>query len=97
MIVAFIYSNIYIWDFLNTQINVAGGRQDGGYIIPFIQVNGLQVTVGLDGWTSEGIAIPTPAPISVPNYPFIVFWVAIVGNLVLIALILRKRLPTETH
>ena len=91
MIVTFIFSNIYMWDFLNTQINKQGGRQvNGVYVIPFIQVTGLQVTIGHNAWTSDGIAVPTALPISVPNYPFIVFWVTIAGNLGLIALLLRK-------
>lgn len=91
MIAAFIFSNIYMWDFLNTNINKQGGRQENGiYVIPFIQETGLQVTIGHDAWTNDGIAVPTALPISVPNYPFIVFWVAIVGNLVLIVLILRN-------
>ena len=88
MIVAFTFSNIYIWNFLNTQVNV-GGYANGNFIAPRIQINGLQVTVGTDGWTSTGIAIPTPLPISVPNYPFYVFWVATVGNLVLMAFALN--------
>ena len=51
---------------------------------------GIQVTIGHNAWTSDGIAVPTALPISVPNYPFIVFWVTIAGNLGLIALLLRK-------
>ena len=96
MIVAFIFSNIYIWDYLNTQINLQSSHQpNGATILPSIQINGLQVTVSHAGWTSDGMLIPMPAPISVPNYPFFIFWVAIVGNLILMALILRKRKHAE--
>ena len=93
IIVAFIFSNLYIWDFLNTQINKQGGRQENGiYVIPFIQETGLLVTVGHDAWSSDGVAVPTALPISVPNYPFIVFWIAIIGNFILMAFILRKQI-----
>ncbi len=92
MIVAFIFSCIYMWDFFNTQINLQGGRQDNGiYVIPFVQINGLQVTIGHDAWTSDGIAVPTALPISVPNYPFILFWVAMIGNILFAVLIYRNK------
>jgi hypothetical protein len=90
IIMAFIFSNIYIWDFINNLTSQA--RHDSsGVVIPNIQINSLQVTGWIDAWTSEGFLVPTVPPASVPNYPFIVFWVAIVGNLILIALILRKH------
>ena len=45
MIVAFILSNIYIWDFINTLTSQT--RYDSnGVVIPQIQINALQVT----GW-----------------------------------------------
>jgi hypothetical protein len=94
VIAAFVISNLYMWDFLSTQVNRQGGRQENGvYVIPFIHVDGLQVTVGHDAWTSDGVAVPTALPISVPNYPFLVFWLAVVGNLILAALLLRKISP----
>jgi hypothetical protein len=94
MIVAFIFSNIYIWDFLTTQINGNFGYTLTNGIVtytePHIRINGFQVSVGIVGARSDGGNIPTPVPLSVPNYPFYVFWVAIVGNLVLMFLILRN-------
>ncbi len=92
MIVAFIFSNIYVWDYLNTEINLKSGHQPyGNTILPQIQINGFQITVSHAGWT-DGEMLPMPLPISVPNYPFIVFWIALIGNLILIALILRKQI-----
>lgn len=92
MIFAFVSSNIYIWNFLNTQINLQGGRQENGiYVIPFIQTNGLQITVGHDAWANDGVAVPTAIPLSVPNYPFMIFWTSILGNLILLALLLRRN------
>ncbi len=92
LVVAFIFSNIYYLDFLNTQINLQTTQYPRDVtIVPFIQINGLQVTVSHSGWTSTGAVVPTALPSSIPNYPFIIFWIAIAGNLILVALILRKQ------
>ncbi len=92
MIFAFVSSNIYIWNFLDAQINAQGGRQENGiYVIPFIQMNGLQITVGHDAWTTDGVAVPTALPLSVPNYPFMIFCTAFAGNLIILALLLRGK------
>ena len=91
MIVAFIFSSVYIWDFINNLTSQAN-HDSSGTTIPIINVDALQVTGGTVGWTSEGIQIPRPLPTVIPNYPFFIFWLTIVGNLVLIALGLRKKL-----
>ncbi len=92
MLVAFIFANIYIWDFLNTQINLNSSHEpNGNTVVPIIQINGLQVTVDHVGWTSDGIMIPMPLPAAVPNYPFILFWVATIGNILFAVAILRRR------
>jgi hypothetical protein len=93
MVLAFIFSNMHIWDFINNLASQAS-HGSGGTTIPIIEINGLQVTGGTVGWTSDGIQIPRPLPAVISNYPFYIFWVVIVGNLVLMALILRKQ-PTE--
>ncbi len=89
MALAFIFANISIWNFINTLSSQAS--YGDGVVIPIIQVNALQVTGYIDAWTKEGLAIPTMAPGVIPNYPFIIFWVAVVGNLVLMAFILRRK------
>jgi hypothetical protein len=85
--VAFVSSNIYMWDYLNTQINEVGGNKgQGSFVIPYIEVSGLQVTVGHEFWSDNGTVVNLgPFPTGVPNYPFILFWVSMVGNLVFIA------------
>ncbi len=91
MIVAFIFSNLYVWDFFNTKITLQGGRQDNGiYVIPFIQIDGFQITIGHSAWASDGVIVPTALPITILNYPFIIFWIAIIGNLILIAFLIQK-------
>jgi hypothetical protein len=94
MIVAFAFSNICIWDFLNTQVNLKSSHQpNGNTIVPIIQINGLQVIVDHVGWTSDGVIMPMPLPASVPNYPFILFWAAITGNMLFAVWILRSKTP----
>ncbi len=92
MLVAFIFANIYIWDFLNTQINLNSSHEpNGNTVVPIIQIDGLRVTADHVGWTSEGILIPMPLPAVVPNYPFILFLVATIGNILFAVAILRRR------
>ena len=95
MIVAFIFSNLYIWDFINN-LTSQWRHDSSGTTIPIIHINGLQVTGGTVGWTSEGIQIPRPLPTVIPNYPFILFWIAMVGNLIFIASVLRKQMSGKT-
>ncbi len=92
MIVAFILSSVYTWDFINNMTSQWSYGSDG-VAIPIINIDAFQVTGGTIGWTSEGIQIPRPLPAVIPNYPFFIFWIAIVGNLVLTAFILRKQQP----
>ena len=88
--IAFIFSNIYIWDFINNLTSKAS-HDSSGTTIPIININSLQVTGGAVGWTSEGIQIPRPLPTIIPNYPFFIFWVAMIGNLVFAVLIMKSK------
>ena len=76
MIVAFIFSNIYIWGYLNGYLT----RNEWSPL----QIGIAHMTV------IQGDAVPIGTFIPFPNYPFILFWASTVGNLVLIALVLRK-------
>ena len=73
----FVGSNAFIWDYLNWKItsNLWGPLTIG--IAPQTIIDGRAVTVG------------TYVPI--PNYPFILFWVALAGNLIIIALSARSK------
>jgi len=88
--IAFVFSNIYIWGFVNN-ISSQGSHDGNGTTIPIININALQVTGGTVGWTSEGIQIPRPLPTIIPNYPFFIFWVAMIGNLVFAVLIMKSK------
>ena len=90
MIVAFIFSNICIWGFINNLTSQAS-HESSGTTIPIININALQVIGGTIGWTSEGIQIPRPLPTIIPNYPFFIFWVATIGNIVFAVLIMKSK------
>ena len=93
MIVAFLFSNIYMWDYLKAEINEKGGNKGhGDFVISYIQEMGLQVSIGHEFWFENGTLIHLgTVPAAIPNYPFILLWAYMAGNLVLIAIILRKR------
>ncbi len=91
MIVAFVFSNIYIWNFIN-KISSQKHYGSDGVTIPVIGIDALQITGSTIGWTSDGTQEPRPLPTVIPNYPFYIFWIVIVGNLALIVLILRKQI-----
>jgi len=95
MCVAFVFSSIYIWDFVNS-LTSERSHDNSGTTTPIINMDVFQVTGGTVGWTSDGIQIPRPLPTIIPNYPFYIFWIAIVGNAVLFAVVLRKwHMPAE--
>ncbi len=93
MIVVFMFSNFIVWDYLNTEINLNSSHSPngGGAIVPSIGINGFMIQVGHSGWLKDGTMIPMPLPTAILNYPFIVFWITLIGNLILIALILKKQ------
>ncbi len=94
VIALYVFSTVYMWDSLRTIVDTgAGGSYEDGFVVPFVEESGLQVTIshvfyGING--NQTVVNLGPLPTPVPNYPFYVFWVAIVGNLVLMALVLRK-------
>lgn len=96
IIVAFIFSNTYMWNYLYTEINeLSGNKGQGNFVIPYIlYMNGFEVTIGHDYW-SDNLVNMGPIPTGIPNYPFIIFWVSIVGNLGLMALVLGKWIHEE--
>jgi hypothetical protein len=85
--VAFVSSNISMWDYLNTQINEVGGNKgQGSFVTSYIEISGFQVTVGHEFWSDNGTRVNLgPVSKGVTNYPYILFWVSMVGNLVFIA------------
>ncbi len=72
----FIGTNLYLWNFLNGKISYNTWGPLQVVIVPKTIVAGEVTTIGLF----------TP----ILNYPFILFWVAIVGNFVLTFLAIRS-------
>jgi len=92
IVLGFVFSNFYIWNFFNTQIDQGiTYNGQGGYSIPYIEDFGLQVSVSHPFYENGTIVNLGSTPTAVPNYPFILFWVAIVGNLLFILILLRNK------
>lgn len=74
---AFIGSNLLIWDRLSRGIT----SNDWGPL----QINIVQKTI------SGGHAVTLGLYLPIPNYPFILFWVAIIGNFLFVLLAFRGK------
>ena len=81
----FIFSNIYLWGIFNSEVSYFTPTQVG---INQVSINPLQVTIS-HLYLSNGNINLGPLPTQVPNYPFILFWVALVGNICFVVLTLR--------
>jgi|WetSurMetagenome_2_1015567.scaffolds.fasta_scaffold45602_2 hypothetical protein len=73
----FIASNLYIWQYLAGRITVNAWGPLQMSIAPQTIINGQ----------AETIVLVFPFP----NYPFILFWVALAGNFALLVLALRSK------
>ena len=76
----FVFSNSYIWNYLNERITRNDWSPLQIAIVPQTIVEGKATTIG------------TFFPF--PNYPFILFWIALAGNLIFIILALRSKEKT---
>src|SRR4030042_4140699 len=94
MILAIIFSNIYMWDYLRTEINEeSGNRGQGNFVIPYVFESGFQVIIGHEYWADNGTIVNLgPIPTGIPNYPFILSLICIMGNLTIMALFIRKQI-----
>jgi hypothetical protein len=82
----FIFSNISIWNTINSEVMQFNSTD---IWIKTFNINPLQFAVRYLGtedhfWTSRGVG-PT-----IPNYPFILFWVILLGNIGFIIWVLRN-------
>jgi hypothetical protein len=97
IVTGFILSNIYMWNFLKTEINEkASYNGQGLYAISCIEGIGFQVSISHPVYANGTIVNLGPLPTVIPNYPFILFWVSIIGNLVFIALVLRNKASKQS-
>jgi uncharacterized membrane protein len=84
----FVLASNYLFDYLNTEINYVGYTEQGLYVIPHTRFSGFQVEISSSIYEDGQVVNLGPLPRVIPNYPYILFWVSIIGNLVLIALVL---------
>ena len=91
LITSFVVSNVYIENFVKTEINQGQNYNgQGGYVIPYVEDFGFQISVSHPFYENGTIANLGTLPTTIPNYPFYVFCISIFVNLLLIALVLRS-------
>lgn len=83
----FILSNNYIWGFINSTNDIYHPTQ--------VSINPFQVSIS-HMINQNGMINLGPVPSVVPNYPFILFWVAIIGNICFFILALRSKETKKT-
>ena len=88
----FVLASNYLLDYLNTEINDVGYTDQGFYVIPHTRFSGFQVEISSSIYENGQVVNLGPLPTVIPNYPHILFWASLVGNLVFIAvaLVLHK-------
>jgi hypothetical protein len=86
--VGFVLASNYLFDYLNTEIGDVGYTDQGLYTIPYIHFSGFQVSISHDIYKNGQVVNLGTLPTVIPNYPYILFWVSILGNLGFIAVAL---------
>jgi hypothetical protein len=85
MVAGYVLASIYVMDYFDTELSV-----ERGYSVILGDLFHIEIVHPI---ISDGQILYPPTPIGngIWNYPFIMFWVSILGNLVLIALALVLR------
>jgi hypothetical protein len=91
--VTFVLSSIYVGSFISTQINeIQGFNGEGLVTIPFVEAYGFSVSISHIIYYENGtVANLGPTPTTIPNYPFTIFWITVIVNLVLFWLVYKKH------
>jgi hypothetical protein len=85
--VGFVLASHYLFGYLNSEINsVSYNDQTGLYVIPYIHFSGFEVQVGGVIYEDGQVVNLGPLPDVILNYPYILFWVSVIGNIVLVGL-----------
>ena len=86
--VSFVLVNDSMWDFITSEIGYDPSRvAEDSHVEPYIIISGFEVSVGHSIY-SDGVINLGPLPTVVPNYPYMLFWVCMIGNFVIIVLAL---------
>jgi hypothetical protein len=83
----FIFSNLYVWGFINSTNDLYHPTQ--------VSIDPLQVSIS-HMLIQNGLINLGTFPLTFPNFPFILFWVALVGNICLFVLALRSKETKQT-
>jgi hypothetical protein len=83
--VGFVVASNYLFDYLNTEIGDVGYTDQGLYVVPYVHFSGFQVDISHDIYQNGQVVNLGTLPTVILNYPYILFWVAIIGNLVFVA------------
>ena len=87
--VSFVLANNSMWDFITSEIDYDPSRitDDSYHLVPYIIISDFEVSAGHLIY-SDGVINLGPLPTVVPNYPYMLFWVCMIGNFVIIVLAL---------
>ncbi len=90
--VGFVLASDYLFDYLNSEVNDVGYTEQGFYVIPHIRFSGFQVEISHGIYENGQVVNLGPLPTVIPNYPYILSWVSMIGNigLMALALVLQK-------
>ena len=85
---SFVFANNSMWDFITLEIDYDPSRvAEDSHVVPYIIISDFEVSVGHSIY-SNGTRHGGPLPEVIPNYPYMLFWVCMVGNFVIIVLAL---------
>ena len=88
MSVSFVLTHDSMWASIIAEIDYDPSKvAEGSHVEPYIIISGFEVSVG-HSIHSNGVFNPGPLPTVVPNYPYMLFWVCIIGNFIIIVLAL---------
>jgi len=88
--VVFVLANNSLWDFIKAEIDHAPPPIDEGLhqVVPYIHISGFEVGISHHIYINGTIGNLGPLPTVVPNYPYMLFWVCMAGNFVILVLAL---------
>ena len=86
--VGYVVASGNLYDYLETEMSDVGYTEQGLYVIPYIRITGFQVEISHSYCENGQVVNLGPLPTVVPNYPYILFLVLMIGNLGFIALAL---------
>jgi hypothetical protein len=92
LIVIFVLSSAYVGSFVSTQVNEMQGFSGQGLVtIPYVETYGFTVSISHIIYENGTVVNLGPLPTTIPNYPFYVFWITVIVNLLLFWSLYKKH------